>query len=389
MTIFTKLSSQIIFVYIIFILVNHCLPVSSKSEVDAANCTPAALGPCHDKNKAHTYNYIAIATILVASIIGVSLPLFTRAIPAFQPDKNPFLLIRAFASGVILATGFMHVMPDSWNDLTSPCLPDYPWKVFPFTPFITMISAYGTMMMDSFTTSYFERNNNNNNNNNENKDNEANDGQIKEQNGNKINGNEVSEIIINRVDEIGLENQNNGHVHNHGQFLQVICDKNGSQLLKDRVIAQVLEVGIVVHSVVIGLSMGASDNACTIKTLIAAISFHQLFEGMGLGGCILQAEYGLRVKAIMVTFFSITTPLGIVLGMALQNVYKEDSPMALIVVGICNAVSAGLLIYMALVDLLSADFKGTKLQSNMKLQFWCYVMALLGSGLMSLMAKWA
>jgi len=50
----------------------------------------------------------------------------------------------------------------------------------------------------------------------------------------------------------------------------------------------VLELGIVVHSVVIGLSMGASMNPCTIRPLIAAICFHQMFEGMGLGGCILQ-----------------------------------------------------------------------------------------------------
>lgn len=51
---------------------------------------------------------------------------------------------------------------------------------------------------------------------------------------------------------------------------------------------QVLELGIVVHSVVIGLSLGASNNTCTIKGLVAALCFHQLFEGMGLGGCILQ-----------------------------------------------------------------------------------------------------
>lgn len=47
-------------------------------------------------------------------------------------------------------------------------------------------------------------------------------------------------------------------------------------------------MGIIVHSVVIGLSLGASENPCTIRPLVAALCFHQLFEGMGLGGCILQ-----------------------------------------------------------------------------------------------------
>lgn len=52
-----------------------------------------------------------------------------------------------------------------------------------------------------------------------------------------------------------------------------------------------LELGIVVHSIVIGLSLGASSNVCTIKGLVAALCFHQMFEGMGLGGCILQVNH--------------------------------------------------------------------------------------------------
>lgn len=43
-----------------------------------------------------------------------------------------------------------------------------------------------------------------------------------------------------------------------------------------------------VHSVIIGVSLGASESVDTIKPLLAALSFHQFFEGMGLGGCISQ-----------------------------------------------------------------------------------------------------
>ena len=102
-----------------------------------------------------------------------------------------------------------------------------------------------------------------------------------------------------------------------------------------------------------------------------------------------QAEYGPKVKAIMVFFFSATTPFGIVLGIMLSKVYSDDSPTALMVEGLLNATSAGLLNYMALVDLLAADFMGPKLQSSMKLQTGAYICVLLGAGGMSLMAKWA
>ncbi|MFZ8461058.1 ZIP family metal transporter, partial [Staphylococcus aureus] len=71
------------------------------------------------------------------------------------------------------------------------------------------------------------------------------------------------------------------------------------------------------------------------------------------------------------------------------NVYDENSTTALIVEGIFNAASAGILIYMALADLLSADFMSPKLQNNGRLQLGANVSLLFGAGCMSLLAKWA
>lgn len=51
---------------------------------------------------------------------------------------------------------------------------------------------------------------------------------------------------------------------------------------------QVLELGIIVHSVIIGIALGASQNIKTVRTLFGALTFHQFFEGMGLGGSIAQ-----------------------------------------------------------------------------------------------------
>ncbi|KAK1280082.1 Fe(2+) transport protein 2 [Acorus gramineus] len=240
----------------------------------------------------------------------------------------------------------MHVLPDSFDDLGSPCLPERPWRRFPFTGFVAMLSAVVTLMVDSFAMSFYRK---------------------------------VRVVGKGEVDEA-----------EDGLVVVAEADgKGGDVLRRNRVIAQVLEMGIVVHSVVIGLSMGASQNPCTIRPLVAALCFHQLFEGMGLGGCILQAEYDMKIKAIMVFFFATTTPFGIALGIGLSNVYKDNSPTALIVVGLLNACSAGLLNYMALVDLLAADFMGPKLQGNVRLQIWAYLAVLLGAGGMSVMAMWA
>ncbi|KAK6946301.1 Zinc/iron permease [Dillenia turbinata] len=338
---------QMALLFVFLLIFQHAQATSPQTCEDNSS----AAGTCHDKRQALTLKLIAIVAILATSMIGVCLPIFSRSVPALKPDTNMFVIVKAFASGVILATGYMHVLPDSFDDLRSECLPENPWRKFPFTTFVAMLSAVATLMVDSFAMSFYRK--------------------------------RFAQNGVRGCKDEGLEMEKQHGMKGDDD------DHDGSRLLRHRVVAQVLEMGIVVHSVVIGLSMGASNNQCTIRPLVAALCFHQMFEGMGLGGCILQADYGAKMKAIMVFFFSVTTPFGIALGMGLSNVYKDNSPTALIVVGLLNASSAGLLNYMALVDLLGADFMGPKLQESPKLQVYAYIAVLLGVGGMSLMAKWA
>ncbi|KAF7842537.1 fe(2+) transport protein 1-like [Senna tora] len=332
----------------------------------AADCEAESTDSCHNKHKALPLKIIAIFSILVTSMIGISLPLMTRSIPVLSPENDLFIIVKCFAGGIILGTGFMHVLPDSFDMLWSDCLEKKPWHEFSFSGFVAMFSAIITLMVDSMATSFYSK---------------------------KFKSGVTPELAINggthQIEMVeASSNINGGHSHGHHHHHHP-QDQEHSQLLRYRVVAMVLELGIVVHSVVIGLSLGASNNTCTIKGLVAALCFHQMFEGMGLGGCILQAEYKTLKKVIMVFFFSVTTPFGIAIGIAMSTTYKENSPSALITVGLLNASSAGLLIYMALVDLLAADFMGPRLQNNLKLQIKSYVAVFLGAGGMSLMAKWA
>ncbi|MBA0795550.1 hypothetical protein Gohar_006405 [Gossypium harknessii] len=159
---------------------------------------------------------------------------------------------------------------------------------------------------------------------------------------------------------------------------------SSTQLLR-YLVSQVLELRIVMHSVIIGIFSGASKSPKTIKLLTAALTFHQFCEGMGLGGCILQARFKARCVAIMVLFFSLTTPVGIGIGIRISNTYNENNPMTLVVEGMLNAASAWNLIYMALVDLLAVDFMNPKLQNNGKMGVSANVSPL-GSALMLLLA---
>ncbi|KAK4755529.1 hypothetical protein SAY87_009286 [Trapa incisa] len=352
--------------------------IPRAAAVAPEDCT-AESGSCVNRSKALPLKIVAIAAILTTSVIGVCSPLFSRSIPALRPDRNLFVVVKAFASGIILATGFMHVLPDSFDMLTSPCLKENPWHKFPFPSFVAMFSAIITLMVDSMATSLYSK-----------KMRTGKPVVIPASNDGPSSGNGVGG---GHGDSESGFHFHGGHHHFHAGGPKddeaTAVTGGGSQLLRYRVVAMVLELGIVVHSVVIGLSLGASNNVCTIKGLVAALCFHQMFEGMGLGGCILQAEYKWLKKAVMAFFFSVTTPAGIALGIGLSTTYKDNSPAALITVGLLNACSAGLLIYMALVDLLAAEFMGPKLQGSINLQVKCYAAVLLGAGGMALMAKWA
>ncbi|XVF00460.1 hypothetical protein REPUB_Repub04eG0002900 [Reevesia pubescens] len=335
----------------------------------SADCTCENELPHNSSNKTNTlkYKFVAISSILIASALGVSLPVLGKKIPTFRPENDIFFLIKAFAGGVILATGFVHILPYAYESLSSPCLTEKPWGVFPFTGFLAMLSAIVTMMIDAFATSFYKRSHFN------------------------------KALPVKGDEEMRGEHEGHVHVHTHATHghahgSALASEDSGSShhhIIRQRIISQVLEVGIVVHSVIIGMALGASQSAKTIKPLVAALTFHQFFEGMGLGGCISQAKFKSRAIAIMILFFSLTTPIGIAIGMGISNIYNENSPKALVVEGILNSISAGILIYMSLVDLLAADFMNSRVQSNIKLQLGSNLSLLLGVACMSLLAKWS
>ncbi|KAJ4850711.1 hypothetical protein Tsubulata_005619 [Turnera subulata] len=337
-------------------------------------CDPVEDG---DQNKAlaKKYKIVALVSILTAGAIGVCLPVVGKSIPALRPEKEIFFVIKAFAAGVILATGFIHVLPDAMERLTSPCLSEDPWGKFPFSGFVAMVSAIGCLMIDCFATSFYSNTH------------------LKKEAASAVHG-DSNKVDAENATHEGHHDEGHAHLHvhgSHGHSHGPVVDGSGSDqlLLRHRILTQVLELGIVVHSVIIGISLGASESPSTVRPLVAAITFHQFFEGLGLGGCISQAKFKASTAIYMVIFFSLTTPIGIAIGMGIASGYNEDSPRALIVQGLLDSASAGILIYLALVDLLAADFMNPKVQNSGVLQLGVNVALLLGAGFMSLLAKWA
>jgi solute carrier family 39 (zinc transporter), member 1/2/3 len=102
---------------------------------------------------------IAIASILTAGAAGVLVPLLGRSMAALNPDGDIFFAVKAFAAGVILATGMVHILPAAFDGLTSPCLHKgrTDKNGFPFAGLIAMSAAMATMVIDSLAAGYYSR----------------------------------------------------------------------------------------------------------------------------------------------------------------------------------------------------------------------------------------
>ncbi|KAL6602880.1 hypothetical protein ACP70R_043241 [Stipagrostis hirtigluma subsp. patula] len=368
---------------------------------------------CRDEAAAFGLKMVAVAAILVAGAAGVAIPLVGRwrgrggRGAASTTSGGAFVLAKAFAAGVILATGFVHILPDAEEALTDPCLPAVPWRRFPFPGFVAMLAALGTLVVDFVGTHMYES---------KNRSEEAaaaaaiagdqeaaallEDGVLVE----RVGDGEARDGVGHKdaMHIVGMRAHAAAHRHSHAQGHGAcdggaVYDGHGhghghdeeSPQARHVVVAQILELGIVSHSVIIGLSLGVSQSPCTIRPLVAALSFHQFFEGVALGGCIAEAQFKNFSSLLMAFFFAITTPAGIALGTGLASFYNPNSPRALVVEGILDSISAGILIYMALVDLIAADFLSKRMSCNPRLQVGSYIALFLGAIAMASLAIWS
>ena len=88
--------------------------------------------------------------------------------------------------------------------------------------------------------------------------------------------------------------------------------------------------------------------------------------------------------------YGLTTPIAIAIGLGLRTTYNAGSFTANVVSGVLDSISAGILLFTGLVELLARDFlfDPQRTKSNKRLTFMC-VSVLLGVAIMALLGKWA
>lgn len=128
-----------------------------------------------------------------------------------------------------------------------------------------------------------------------------------------------------------------------------------------------LEAGILFHSVFIGMAISVATGPPFVVFLIA-IAFHQTFEGLALGSRIAALHFPRASPRpwLMVLAYGTTTPVGQAIGLVVHKFYDPQSQEGLLMVGIMNAISSGLLLFAGLVQLLAEDFLTDKSYKALK-----------------------
>lgn len=154
----------------------------------------------------------------------------------------------------------------------------------------------------------------------------------------------------------------------------------------------ILEFGVVFHSVFVGLTLAVSGSE--FITLYVVLVFHQTFEGLGLGSRLASVPWPKSKRwtpYALACGYAISTPIAIAIGLGVRQSFASGSQKTLIVQGVFDSISAGVLIYTGLVELMAHEFMFSNYmqKASIKVVMAAFINMCAGAGLMALLGKWA
>ncbi|EPB87936.1 hypothetical protein HMPREF1544_05227 [Mucor circinelloides 1006PhL] len=363
----------------------------SSEEEDAC-----ALLPLEDYNMGLRIGSIFI--ILGTSAVGTYLPILLHRISPYKPgDIRDWLLTvgKFFGTGVILATAFVHMLPDALENFSSPCLTQGWLSYGAFAGIFCMLASFALQLLEVVSVAHM------------NKLRKRKQDKIDAELGNTHHYNGFahekvpSEIIhgsqISKQHTIADEERIESHTHDHHHHIgDSHGHSHGGAFLEEddaykHIGTYILELGIVMHSILIGITLSTTGNS-EFTTLLIALVFHQFFEGMALGTRLNDLNYKQWYRpVIMGLLYIVMTPIGIAIGIGIHSSFNPNSYSAVLSSAILDSLSAGILLYNAYVSLMSMEISHSPAFHNASTtrKVCSFISMYIGAGLMSLIGEWA
>lgn len=326
----------------------------------------------------------SIFIILAASLLGAILPIFSSRTTLFRMPKSVFFICKHTGTGVIIATAWMHLLSPAVEALHNECLAarlgNYDW-VFAIGLMTVMVMFLIELIATRFGSQSFS-----------------------------LGAEQVAPTLRPaRTTKSDVKACVRGCYSCCSRQSSIAQDKlasfpgaGGNQDVNQRDKIEnslsalsgqltaifILEFGVVFHSIFIGLVLSTTSK---LVILTVVFTFHQLFEGLGLGSRLAVARWPASSPwwpYLLATIFGLSSPIATALGIVTKPANAETQ---LLITGIFDSISAGILMYTGLVELLGHEFlfNPEMRRSPLKVQLSAFACIAVGVTVMAVLALWA
>ncbi|KAI8071360.1 Zinc/iron permease [Gongronella butleri] len=345
----------------------------------------------------------SIFIILLTSAVGAFTPMIIHRARRYEKNSAQdwvLLVAKFFGTGVILATAFIHMLPDAMANFNSPCL-DPSWTTYgAYAGVFCMIASFALQLLELAAVSNARRL-------------QSNaavaiqatapvttkeyDCEAAPCEGVTCPGDNATPpapiaATVTDTRSIGSTDTTTPtpHHHHHHSHVHSAGFLETGNAYKD-INTIILELGIVMHSVIIGITL-ANTGADEFVSLLIALVFHQFFEGIALGTRVNEMHSDGWVRpVIMGLLYIIMTPIGIAIGIGIHSSFNPNSSSSILASAILDSLSAGILLYNAYVSLMSLEINHSPefQASPLHRKLICFISMYVGAGIMALIGKWA
>ncbi|CCH41421.1 Zinc-regulated transporter [Wickerhamomyces ciferrii] len=345
---------------------------------------------------------LSIFIMLISSGLGTFFPLLSSRYSSVNLPNWCWFFAKFFGSGVIVATGFIHLLQPASEALTDECLTgvisEYPWAfgiclMSLFLLFLTEIIAHHYIDIAAGNHKHGDQTHSHNHGHGHGHGNsDPTPGSSRDEFSDENENYEMEHFIQDsnsKVDETikSIRLDNDDIESNYSSN-----DTTNSNYLNQILSVFILEFGVIFHSIFVGLSLSVSGEE--FITLFIVLTFHQMFEGLGLGTRIAEVKWDKSRRSTpwyLALGFTFATPIAIAVGLGVRKSFNPGSRTALITNGVFDSISAGILIYTGIVELMAHEFLFSnqfKGEGGLQKMLCAYGVMCIGAGLMSLLGKW-
>jgi solute carrier family 39 (zinc transporter), member 1/2/3 len=349
----------------------------------------------------------ALFIIWITSSLGAVFPVFANRHKGMMIPSWTFFVCKFFGSGVIVATAFIHLLGPAEEALRNPCLTgpitQYSWVegIILMTIFVLFFVELMVMRYGSFGGEYGHDHSHSHTHEHglaegprNSLDTELTSGtpaphkdHVKD-----LSSGAASDRRLRGQSVHALGENHLSHAREHTDIEDAEHPLSFEDYRAQMTAIFILEFGIIFHSVFIGLTLAVAGSEFT--TLFIVIIFHQTFEGLGLGSRLALAPWPKSKRwtpYLLGLGYGLSTPLAIAIGLGVRKTYPPGSQTTLIVNGVFDSISAGILIYTGLVELMAHEFmfSNTMRRAKAPVLLSAFGLMCLGAGLMALLGKWA